>query len=149
MPSLLSPQQQLCGNSCTWVHDVYNLHWATSLYISTCWQSYIGICYASPDLLRCEHSLFLDPKSSKYWNLGISELRGQVQSFNVAVLLLVLLLEGQKELHEEVKSWWGSQRGLNWQHSNPDVIPQPSYLFWHTILIFVKSNMLISFNLYT
>ena len=33
--------QWLCANSCTWIHEVRDVHWASSPYIRTCWQSYI------------------------------------------------------------------------------------------------------------
>ena len=73
-------------------------------------------------------------------------LRGEAQSSSVDVLLLLFLLEDQKELHEEVRSWWSAQRGLNWQHSSSYIMPQLTDLFCHTVLIFVKSKMLLSFN---
>ena len=62
------------------------------------------------------------------------------------VVLLLFLLVGRKEHHEEVKSCWSAQSGLKWQHSNFYIMPQPSNLFCHTAFIFDKSNMLISFN---
>ena len=42
-------------------------------------------------------------------------------------------------------------KGFNWQHSNFYIMPQTTDPFCHTVLpvIFVKSNMLISFNLLT
>ena len=64
----------------------------------------------------------------------------------ITVLLLSFLLEGQKELHEEVKSWWSAQRSFNWQHFISYLMPQTTDLFCQTILIFAKSSMLISFN---
>ena len=38
-------------------------------------------------------------------------LKGQAQSSNAVVVLLPFLLEGQKELHDGVKSSWSGQRG--------------------------------------
>ena len=74
-------------------------------------------------------------------------LKGQGQSSNVNhCSFLLFLLEGQKELQEEFKFWWSAQRGFNWQHFNSYKIPQPTYLFCHTILIIAKSSMLRSFN---
>ena len=73
-------------------------------------------------------------------------LSGQTASSNVDVILLLILLESRKELLEEVRSWWSGKRGLNWQQCNSYIMPQPTELFCHTFPIFVKSNMLISFN---
>ena len=53
-------------------------------------------------------------------------------------------LEDKKELHEEVKSQWSALRVFNWQHSKSHIIPQPTDLFCHTILL-AEFNMLTSF----
>lgn len=109
---------------------------------------------------------------SLYWNLRISELSLFALFFNLlfccpttkfwaivegagnnpmlmTVPLFLFLLEGQKRLDEEITSWWSAQRSFNWNHSNSYIILQPTDLFCYTVLIFVKSKMLISFNLLT
>ena len=78
---------------------------------------------------------FLDPTTNLLKGL-LS--KGQAQSSNAVVLLLLFFLKGQKEIHEEVKSWWNGQRGLYWEHSNSYIMVQPTDLFCHAVLIFVK-----------
>ena len=60
-------------------------------------------------------------------------LREKSESCNVnhCVLLLIFWLEGQKELIEEVASWWISQNGFDWEHSNSYISPPKvwGYLF--------------------
>ena len=104
---------------------------------------------------------------SLYWNLGISEFLFSFCFFNLLLcpttncwavvertgsmiqcwcsFIAFFLLQDQKELHEKVKSWWRSLRGLNWQHSNSYIMSQLTDLSCHTVLIFVKFNMLKKF----
>ena len=63
----------------------------------------------------------------------------------ITVVSLLFKLEDKKEFHEEIKSQWSTLRGFNWQHSKSHIIPQPSDLFCHTILL-TKFNMLTSFS---
>ena len=52
---------------------------------------------------------FLDPITNLLKGLL---LKRKAQSSNAVVLLLLFFLKSQKEIHEEVKSWWNGQRGL-------------------------------------
>ena len=101
---------------------------------------------------------------SLYWNLGASELvlfvlfvafpshnqllgccwDNKLHHPVVRLPLLLFPFERQKELYDE--SWWSAQRGINWQHSHSYIVAQPTDLFYHTILLFAKSSMLINFN---
>ena len=65
----------------------------------------------------------------------------------ITVVLMLFKLEDKKELHEELKSQWSVLKGFNQQHSKSYIIPQPTDLFCHTILL-AKFNMLTSFSLH-
>ena len=63
----------------------------------------------------------------------------------ITIVLMLLKLEDEKELHKEVKPQWSALRGFNLQHSKSCIIPQPTELMCHTILL-AKFNMLTSFS---
>ena len=64
--------------------------------------------------------------------------RGRLSHPMLSFFYCYFFLKSQNEIHEEVKSWWNGQRGLYWQHSNSYIMVQPTDLFCHTVLIFVK-----------
>ena len=73
-------------------------------------------------------------------------LRGQVQSSKINDCSCISsFIWRSKELHK-VKSSWSAQRSFNWQQSNSYVMLQPTDLLCHKIIIFAKSNILISLN---
>ena len=45
-----SSPKWLCGNSGAWVHDVWDILWASTLYTKTCWKSSIIYIYACSNL---------------------------------------------------------------------------------------------------
>ena len=74
-------------------------------------------------------------------------LKRQAQSSIVNHSFLLLFKhENKKELREEFNSQWNSLRDSNWQHSKTYIMPQPTDLFCHAIIL-AKFNMLC-FNLH-
>ena len=89
--------------------------------------------------------------------ISVIRLYGMLQNTRVAAFTV-------SELFRENQQWWinllphththththtnthRQRLGLNWQHSNSYLMPQTTDLFCHKVLIFVKTNMLISFN---
>ena len=61
-----------------------------------------------------------------------------------SAVLMLFELEDKKMLYEEGKSQWSALRGFNWQHFKSYIIPQPTDLFRHTILL-AKFNILTTF----
>ena len=56
MPSRLSPQW-LCGNSCTWAHDVWSCHKAIVVITRRAYCFHDNIYYAHLAFVRFEHSV--------------------------------------------------------------------------------------------
>ena len=65
----------------------------------------------------------------------------------ITVVLMLFKDEDKKELRGAVKSQWSALRGFNCQHSNSYIIPQPTDLFCHRIVL-AKLNILTSFSLH-